>query len=56
MPKLLDQVRELIRARHYSYRTEHNARVLFNGHGLGQVPWLIYVATAANGNVIGEQL
>jgi hypothetical protein len=29
---------------------------LFNGDGLGEVSWLVYVAAAADGDVVGQQL
>ena len=31
-------------------------RVLFHGNGLGEVAWLVDVAAAAHGDVVGEQL
>src|ERR1700691_3847821 len=29
---------------------------LFNGNRFGQISWLVYVATAAHGDVVSEQL
>jgi hypothetical protein len=29
---------------------------LFHGHGFRKVTWLVYVATATHGDVVGEQL
>jgi len=51
----LSMLQQLGLVRHPSL-DEHIQQLLFHGDGLGQVSWLVYVAAAADGDVVSEEL